>query len=96
MSIPISFTHRAKSKEAKYPTQISAEDLDRNFTFCDLQVSDADEQGNPQPWTVSETTGPSGYKQKTLTFSPAPPTDGGTYVLGFSAGRFQWIATESC
>lgn len=96
MSIPVSFTEKTKSKDGKYPTQISANDLDRNFTFCDLQISEKDKDGNSQPWTVSETTGPSGYKQKTVTFSPAPPTDGATYVLAFSAGAFTWIATEEC
>jgi len=96
MSIPISFSQKAKSKTGKYPTQISADDLDRNFTFCDLQISETDSKGNVQPWTINETTGPSGYKQKTVTFSPAPPTDGATYVLGFSGGRFKWIATEAC
>ena len=96
MSLPISFTTKVKSKGGTYPTQISADDLDRNFTFCDLQILVKDSQGNPQPWTVSETTGESGYKQKTVTFSPAPPTDGGTYVLGFTQGAFQWISTEEC
>lgn len=97
MNLPVNFREKVSaSGGSKYPTQISAGDLDKNFAFCDQQFPEVDSQGNPQPWTVDEFTGVSGYKQKRVFFSPAPPQDGGTYVLGFSKGQFVWMATEEC
>lgn len=96
MSVPVSFSEKISSKNDTYPVQISASDLDRNFAYCNLLAPDSDRQGNPQPWLLEEVTGQSGYRQRRLVFQPAPPTDGKTYVLGFTGGQFSWIATEEC
>lgn len=95
---PVSFTEKAKSsaKGSGYPVQISASDLDQNFVFATLDAPEFDEAGNPQPWIVSQVRGPSGHPQRQLIFSPAPPTDGATYVLAFAGGTFQWLPTEEC
>lgn len=96
MSVPISFRQSVTAKSEKYPTQISATDLDKNFNYCNTQFPPANTQGIPQPWVIEEFIGESGDTQQRLFFSPSPPTDGGTYVLGFVGGKFQWIATEAC
>jgi hypothetical protein len=95
---PVNFAEKAKStgKGVGYPTQISASDLDENFVFATLDAPAIDESGNPQPWIVTQITGPSGHRQRQLIFSPAPPTDGDTYVLAFSGGEFKWLPTEDC
>lgn len=95
---PISFTEKAKetAKGGGYPLQISASDLDQNFIYATIDIPEANSQGLPQPFLVSDIVGPSGKTQRQLTFNPPPPLDGKTYVLGFAGGRFQWLPTEEC
>jgi hypothetical protein len=95
---PVSFTEKAKAtgKGAGYPVQISAADLDENFIFATLDVPEADADGVPQPWIVTQVTGPAGKPQRQILFNPAPPTDGATYVLAFTGGAFAWLPTEEC
>ena len=96
---PVSFSQKAsatKSGSGGYPIQISAKDLDDNFAYATMEISDIAPQGQPQPFAVDEITGPGGHTQRRLLFRPAPPMDGKTYVLGFARGDFTWIATEAC
>jgi len=95
---PISFSEKASASNSGaggYPIQISAKDLDANFTYATLEISDLSPQGSPQPFLVDEITGPGGHKQRRLIFQPPAPTSG-TYVLGVVDGALSWIATEAC
>lgn len=75
--------------------QISAADLDKNFNYATTDFPKYDEDGNEQPWIVTEIVGPSGHIQRQLVFNPAAPSSG-THVLGVKDGVLTWIATEEC
>ena len=89
---PISFAEKAgasKSGAGGYPIQISAKDLDANFAYATLEVSDTSPQGAPQPFSVDEITGPSGHTQRRLLFQPAAPSKDAVFaVLG---GSLTWL-----
>jgi hypothetical protein len=89
---PVSFAGKAgasKSGAGGYPIQISANDLDANFTYATLEVSDTSPQGNQQPFSVDEITGPGGHTQRRLIFQPAAPSKDAVFaVLG---GALTWL-----
>lgn len=89
---PISFSEKAsasKTSAGGYPIQISAKDLDANFAYATLEVSDTSPQGNAQPFSVDEITGPSGHTQRRLIFQPpAPSKDAVFAVIG---GSLAWL-----
>jgi hypothetical protein len=89
---PISFADKAaatKSGADGYPVQISARDLDANFTYSTLEISNFSPQGTPQPFSVDEITGPGGHKQRRLIFQPAAP--GADAVFAVSGGALVWL-----
>jgi hypothetical protein len=93
--LPVSFSEKAAattttSGAAGYPIQISAKDLDANFVYDFLEISDTTPQGTPQPFSVDEFTGPGGHTQRRLIFKPAPPSskDG---VFGIVGGALLWL-----
>jgi hypothetical protein len=89
---PISFSEKAsasKSGAGGYPIQISAKDLDANFNFATLEISDTSPQGGAQPFAVDEFTGPGGHTQRRLIFQPAAPSKDAVFaVLG---GALTWL-----
>lgn len=89
---PVSFAEKAgaaKRGAGGYPIQISAKDLDANFTYATIEISDFSPQGNPQPFTVDEVTGPGGHTQRRLIFKPAAPSKDAVFaVLG---GSLTWL-----
>lgn len=89
---PISFSEKAaasKNGAGGYPVQISAKDLDANFVFSTLEISDTSPQGRPQPFSVDEITGAGGHKQRRLIFQPAAPSKDAVFaVLG---GSLVWL-----
>ena len=93
---PISFSEKAsasKTGAGGYPIQISAKDLDANFAYATLEVSDTSPQGNAQPFSVDEITGPSGHTQRRLIFQPAAPANDAVFaVLG---GGIAWLQVPS-
>jgi hypothetical protein len=89
---PISFSEKAnasKSGAGGYPIQISAKDLDANFSYATLEVSDASPQGSPQPFLVDEITGPGGHKQRRLIFQPAAPSKDAVFAV--VGGSLAWL-----
>lgn len=89
---PISFSEKAtasKSGAGGYPVQISAKDLDENFAYATMEISDTSPQGNAQPFSVDEITGPSGHTQRRLVFKPAAPSKDGVFAV--SGGALNWI-----
>jgi hypothetical protein len=98
MKFPVDFEEKAKqAKQASggYPVQISSADLMANFHFAALEAK-ASVQGSPQPFSTTQENLGGTKTTRVLTFNPPPPTDGRTYVFGFSGGSFAWIATEEC
>ena len=92
---PVSFSEKASNKDVGgYPVQISAKDLDANFVYATLEISDTSPQGNAQPFTVDEVTCSSGHTQRSLVFKPAAPSRDALFtVLG---GGLLWLqAPES-
>lgn len=89
---PVSFSQKASataSGAGGYPIQISAKDLDANFVFATLEISDTSPQGTPQPFSVDEMTGPGGHTQRRLVFQPAAPSKDAVFaVLG---GALVWL-----
>ena len=89
---PISFAEKAKASKSGaggYPIQISAKDLDANFAFATMEISDTSPQGAPQPFAVDEITGPGGHTQRRLLFQPAAPSKDAVFaVLG---GSLTWL-----
>jgi hypothetical protein len=88
---PVSFSDKAAAAKTAggYPVQISARDLDANFVFATLEVSDTSPQGDAQPFTIDEFTGAGGLKQRRLIFKPAAPSSDGVFaVLG---GSLTWM-----
>ena len=89
---PISFTQKASEKKKDgggYPVQISAKDLDANFAYATMEISDTSPQGAPQPFSVDEITGPGGHTQRRLVFKPAAPSRDGVFAV--SGGALNWI-----
>jgi hypothetical protein len=89
---PVSFTEKAaasKSGAGGYPVQISAKDLDANFTYATLEISDTSPQGAVQPFSVDIITGPGGHKQRRLIFQPAAPREDALFAV--SAGALSWL-----
>ena len=93
---PISFSEKAsasKTSAGSYPIQISAKDLDANFAYATLEVSDTSPQGSPQPFSVDEITGEGGHTQRRLIFQPAAPSKDAVFaVLG---GALVWLQVPS-
>lgn len=91
--LPVSFSEKAAAATTGgaggYPIQISAKDLDANFVYDFLQISDTTPQGTPQPFSVDEFTGVGGHKQRRLIFKPAPPSKDG--VFGVVGGSLLWL-----
>jgi hypothetical protein len=89
---PVSFSQKAsasKTSAGGYPIQISARDLDANFAYATLEASDTSPQGNQQPFSIDEITGPSGHAQRRLIFKPAAPAKDAVFaVLG---GALVWL-----
>ena len=88
ISLPVDFEAKLKSPpgvSGGYPTQISAGDLMKNFTFASL---DAD------PSLIEAASGSNGRPGRKLKI-PALPASG-THVLGSVDGVLTWIATEAC
>jgi hypothetical protein len=92
---PISFSEKVKqtAKGGGYPVQLSASDLDQNFIYATLDIPEADAQGLPQPFLVSDIVGPSGKTQRQLTFTPAA-VRGSAFVFS-AAGNFQWLTAPT-
>ena len=89
---PISFSDKAsasKTSAGGYPIQISAKDLDANFAYATLEVSDTSPQGDAQPFSVDEITGPSGHTQRRLIFQPAAPTRDALFTV--LSGSLIWL-----
>ena len=107
LSIPVDFTKKtAKNNSAGgYPTQIKAEDLQKNFVYCALDCEGLTEN----------TTGPGGFTARKLKILPGskqhqiliwdgqqytpfmpPPSGSMTWILGAQYGALTWIATEEC
>lgn len=89
---PISFSEKAsetKKEGGGYPVQISAKDLDANFTYATLEISDTSPQGNAQPFSVDEVTGPAGHKQRRLIFQPAAPAADAVFAV--AGGALVWL-----
>ena len=89
---PISFSEKAKAAKSGsggYPIQISAKDLDANFAFATMEISDTSPQGAPQPFAVDEITGPGGHTQRRLVFKPAAPSKDGVFAV--SGGALNWL-----
>ena len=88
INIPVSFAEKARQPKGNqgYPVQLSAEDLDKNFTYAALDV--------PDDW-VEESTGPGGHSGSILRLPPFP---GGSvlHVLGVQNGALVWVETEDC
>lgn len=89
---PVSFAEKAgasKSGAGGYPIQISAKDLDANFTYATLEISDTSPQGNQQPFSVDEFTGPGGHTQRRLIFQPAAPSKDAVFAV--VGGSLAWL-----
>ena len=89
---PISFSSKAsgsKSGSGGYPIQISAKDLDANFVYATLEISDTSPQGTPQPFAVDEFSGENGQTQRRLIFNPAAPSSDGVFTV--SGGTLLWM-----
>jgi len=89
---PISFAEKAsasKSGAGGYPIQISAKDLDANFSYATLEISDTSPQGNQQPFSVDEFTGPGGHTQRRLIFQPAAPSKDAVFAV--VGGALAWL-----
>jgi hypothetical protein len=89
---PVSFAEKAsasKSGAGGYPIQISAKDLDANFTYATLEVSDTSPQGDAQPFSVDEFTGPGGHTQRRLIFQPAAPSKDAVFAV--VGGALAWL-----
>lgn len=115
ISLPVDFEAKLKSPpgvSGGYPTQISAGDLMKNFTFASL---DAD------PSLIEAASGSNGRPGRKLKIPAIPPGESplaltatggslswaaaggiptppasGTHVLGAVNGALTWIATEAC
>jgi hypothetical protein len=107
LNIPVDFTKLTAKNSAPggYPTQIKAEDLQKNFVYCALDTVDD---------MVKPGTGPDGYTTRVLKIVPgtennqllmwdgleyvplSPPPTSGTHVLGAVDGALAWISTEEC
>ena len=89
---PVSFTEKAgaaKNGAGGYPVQISAKDLDANFVYATLEISDTSPQGNAQPFSVDEITGPGGHTQRRLLFQPAAPSKDAVFAV--VGGALAWL-----
>ncbi len=89
---PISFSQKAsatKSQAGGYPIQISAKDLDANFCYATIEISEKSPQGSPQPFLVDEITGDGGNTQRRLLFNPPPPSTDA--VFSMSGGALLWL-----
>ena len=89
---PISFSEKAsasKTSAGGYPIQISAKDLDENFAYATMEISDTSPQGNAQPFSVDEITGPSGHTQRRLIFKPAAPSKDAVFAV--VGGALAWL-----
>jgi hypothetical protein len=90
---PVSFSEKASASKSGagggYPIQISAKDLDANFTYATLEISDTSPQGNQQPFSVDEFTGPGGHKQRRLIFQPAAPSKDAVFAV--VGGALAWL-----
>jgi hypothetical protein len=87
---PVDFSEKVRRPAGKaggYPTQIKAEDLDKNFTWCAVEFDEAS-------FAVESTTGLGGHPTRKIKLL-APPASG-TYVLGSVDGEIQWLETEDC
>lgn len=93
---PILFSEKASSaaKGSGYPIQISASDLDKNFTYATTDFQKYDEAGNEQPWIVTEIVGPSGHTQRQLVFNPAAPSSGSCFFC-VQDGVLNWLQAPS-
>ena len=89
---PVSFTEKAKASAngGGYPVQISAADLDRNFTYATTDFPKYDDGGNEQPWIVTEIVGPSGHTQRQLVLNPAAPSGGSSFFC-VQDGTLTWL-----
>jgi hypothetical protein len=89
---PVSFAEKAsasKSDAGGYPVQISARDLDSNFFYATLEVSDTSPQGDAQPFSVDEFTGPGGHTQRRLIFQPTAPSKDAVFAV--VGGALAWL-----
>jgi hypothetical protein len=89
---PISFLDKANSSKSGaggYPIQISAKDLDANFTYATLEIPETSPQGAPQPFSVDEITGPGGHTQRRLIFQPAAPSKDAVFAV--VGGALAWL-----
>lgn len=89
MDFPVDFTEKiklpAQGGGTGYPYRISANDLMQNFHFAALDA----EKG----WIGSSDD--SLYQTRKLKL-PKIPEGEGLFVLGVSAGEFQWVETLQC
>ena len=87
---PVIFSQKAATspKGGGYPIQISAADLDKNFTYATLDIPE-EVQGRPQPFSVDNVTGPGGHSQRRLVFRPPAPSQDA--VFSVSGGSLAWI-----
>ena len=87
---PVIFSQKAATspKGSGYPIQISAADLDKNFTYATLDIPE-EVQGRPQPFSVDTVTGPGGHSQRRLVFRPPAPSQDA--VFSVSGGSLAWI-----
>lgn len=93
---PVLFSEKAKATAsgAGYPVQISASDLDKNFTFATTDFQKYDDAGNEQPWIVTEIVGPSGHTQRQLVFNPAAPSSGNSFFC-VQDGTLTWLTAPA-
>lgn len=94
---PVSFQTLAQTAanpaSGGYPYQIKASDLDKNFVFATLDVSDTSPLGDPQPFAIDEITGAGGHKQRRLKFQPAAPASDAVFAV--SGGALVWLQVPS-
>jgi hypothetical protein len=64
-------------------------DLDANFSYATLEVSAASPQGDAQPFSVDEFTGPGGHTQRRLIFQPAAPSKDAVFAV--VGGALAWL-----
>ena len=89
---PIRFSDKAASTTkggSGYPIQLSAKDLDANFSWSTMEISSLSPQGTPQPFLVDEITGPWGHAQRRLIFNPPPPTKDALFAM--AGGTLIWL-----
>ena len=88
---PVSFAEKVKTSGGKsgggYPTQISSQDLDKNFVFATIEVDE-------EQFEIEKTTGSGGHEKRILkraTPFPEPPTGDTVFFLCVVGGELDWF-----